>query len=85
MGKQTSVDGRIKQAMASPRYLFSEAPDSQDFERLASYLEQEVTESLHPALCPQRHEVASGLRRMAGAPHEAAHRGAYHALRLFVH
>lgn len=84
MDSYRTADGQIKQTGALPRYCFSDSPASYDFELLASHLDRTPLETLHPALCPQRHEVADGLRRMAGAPHEAAHRGAYQALRLFV-
>ena len=71
------------------KYLFVQHPCGRDFYRLAQYIAAAPQEALHPALWPQRVQVAQRLRQIEEAVGEKEaereeHRAAYHALRLLV-
>ena len=65
-------------------YQFAPQPTENDYQKLAEYVATSLSEKLHPALWPQRLQVADGLRRFGREPQQQAARSAYHALRLFV-
>lgn len=65
-------------------YQFAPSPGKADYQKLAEYVATSRADQLHPALWPQRGQVADGLRRLSREPEQQAARSAYHALRLFV-
>ncbi len=65
-------------------YQFAPQPKEIDYQKLADYVATSQPEKQHPALWPQRRQVADGLRRLGREPQQQAARSAYHALRLFV-
>ena len=75
------------------KYLFVLHPCGKDFYRLAQHIAAASPEMLHPALWPQRDQVAQRLRQIGEAIREAVgekeaereeHQAAYHALRLLI-
>ena len=71
------------------KYLFVLHPCSRDFYPLAQHNTAAPQETLHPALWPQRVQVAQRLRQIGEAIGEKEaereeHQAAYHALRLLV-
>lgn len=65
-------------------YRFANQPTSQDFQNLATYLEEAQQGTLHQSLWETRTQVIDRLRAMAQQPQRDEHQSAYHALRLFV-
>lgn len=85
--KASSAQGMIQPH--SGQYLFVLYPCGRDFYRLAQHIAAAPQEALHPALWPQRTQVAQRLRQMGEAVGEEEaereeHQAAYHALRLLI-
>jgi len=65
-------------------YQFALRPQEDDYQKLAEWVATSQPARLHPALWPQRRQVADEMRRLSRTAEGQAARSAYHALRLFV-
>ncbi len=65
-------------------FRFAKQPTADDYQNLATHLEEGKKDAVHPSLWEMRAQVVERLRAMAQQPDREANRSVYHGLRLFV-